>query len=81
MTGGFWRFMSIPLWVRRRSERAQLHWVQWRVRQHFIEHNGKLPLFGDITGYRFDVTDDESIKLDTEGRYIETVHWVSRGAR
>jgi hypothetical protein len=27
------------------------------------------------------VTDDESIKLDTEGRYIETVHWVSRGAR
>jgi len=81
VTNGFWRFVKIPPWVRRRSEKAQLHWVKWRVRQHFIEHHGKLPLFGEITGYRFDKDDDLSVKLDTEGRYIGTVRWVLRGAR
>jgi hypothetical protein len=52
-----------------------LHWVKWRVRQHFIENHGKLPLFGDITGYQFDVTDDLSVELDANGRFIKRVHW------
>jgi hypothetical protein len=75
ITGGFWRYLRIPRWVRRRSPKAQLHWVGWRVRQHFIENHGKLHLFGDITGYRYDLTRDMSIELDTNGRYIKTVHW------
>jgi len=76
VTNGFWRFIVIPSWVRRRSDRAQLDWVRWRVRNHFIENHGELHLFGLITGYRFDVTDDVSIVLDTDGRYIRTAHWV-----
>lgn len=75
-TGGFWRYIKIPSWVQRQNEKAQLRWVRRRARNHFLENHGKLHLFGNITGYRFDVTEDTSIELDTSGRYLKTVHWV-----
>jgi hypothetical protein len=74
-TNGCWRYLPIPRWVRRRSPKVQLRWVKWRVRNHFIEQHGKLPLFGEIVGYRFDHTADVSVELDTAGRVVKTVHW------
>ena len=41
--------------------------VQDVVREHFKAKEGKCPLYGDITGYRFVFSPTESIVLDTNG--------------
>jgi hypothetical protein len=70
-TGAPWRFVQMPDWVSRRTRKAQLHWISWRVRHHFRESRGKLFLFGDITGYRL-VFPDHSVMFDIDGKYVET---------
>lgn len=70
-TGAPWRFLRIPNWVQRRTLKAQLHWVSWRVRHHYRESHGKLFLFGYITGYRL-VVFEGSVMFDIHGKYIET---------
>ncbi len=70
-TGALWRFICIPDWVLRRTPKAQLHWVSWRVRRHYRESRGKLFLFGDITAYRL-VFPDRSLMYDVNGKYVET---------
>lgn len=70
-TSAGWRFIPIPDWVLRRTPKAQLRWVSWRVRHHYRENHGKLFLFGNITGYRL-VFPDHSLMFDVNGKYIGT---------
>jgi hypothetical protein len=70
-TGAPWRFIRIPDWVLRRTPKAQLHWVSWRVRHHYQESRGELFLFGCITAYRL-VFPDRSLMLDIHGKYLKT---------
>jgi hypothetical protein len=69
-TGAPWRFIAIPRWVLLRSEKAQQHWVSWRVRHHYRENGGKLFLFGDIVGYRWVKAPGVSVMIDTRGRFL-----------
>jgi len=55
------------------SEPEQLRIVADLVRQHYADRQGKLPLFGDIVGYRFIRAYDASIRLDVAGNMIERV--------
>jgi hypothetical protein len=67
-SGAGWRFLYIPRLVRQRSEEALLGWVAWRARRHFHDSHGKLPLFGEITGYEWVKYRDSRISLDTRGK-------------
>jgi hypothetical protein len=69
-SGAHWRFLSIPLPVLDRSIDSQLGWVTWRMRTHCKEHGGKLALFGNITGYRWHRTADESLVFDCRGKSV-----------
>jgi hypothetical protein len=71
-TGAPWRFIAIPRWVLLRSEKAQRHWISWRVRQHYKAHGGKLFLFGDVTGYRWVKSSDVNVMLAHDGKIVAT---------
>ena len=62
-------------------ESAQIQYVAELVRAHFLEHAGKLSLFGSIVGYRFIRAYDETIRLDVSGNVIERVagHFIGPG--
>ena len=44
--------------------------VQTIVQKHFKDHQGKCPLYDNITGYRFVSAPTESIVLDTDGNEL-----------
>jgi hypothetical protein len=49
---------------------ADLSTVHDLVREHFKMNQGKCPLYGEITGYRFVFSPTESIVLNTEGNEL-----------
>jgi hypothetical protein len=67
-SGAPWRFLEIPLAVLDRTEEQKLMWVTTRVQQHYLESRGQLLLFGNITGYRWVVSPNDSVQFDTAGR-------------
>jgi hypothetical protein len=44
--------------------------VQEIVRRHFVEHEGKCHLYGNVMGFRFVFSPTESIVLDTKGNVL-----------
>ena len=72
-TGATWRFIRIPDEVLTLSDDGLLAWVSARVREHYRREGGKCPLYGDITGYRLVQAPGVSVRLDSEGQYVETI--------
>ena len=68
ITGAGWRSLPIPEAVQEQSHEAQLFWVSERVREHYQESNGRIPLFGSITGYSWRYARGQSSRFDTLGR-------------
>ncbi len=62
-------------------ESAQIQMVSNLVRRHYADRQGKLPLFGEIVGYRFIRAYEESIRLDVAGNVIgrHAGHFVGPG--
>jgi hypothetical protein len=55
------------------STAEDLAQVQAVVRSHFSENQGRCPLYGNITGYRFVLSPTESIVLDTDGKGARSI--------
>jgi len=47
-------------------------WVLATVREHFRQEHGHCPLYGEIVGYRLVEAPGVSVRLDIEGRSVET---------
>ena len=62
-------------------ESTQMEYVTELVRAHFHDRTGTLTLFGEIVGYRFVGSYDDSIRFDTAGNVIERVagHFIRPG--
>ena len=41
------------------------------IRAHYLAQEGKCPMMGDITGYRFRNTYDTYLEFDTEGNFVQ----------
>jgi hypothetical protein len=52
-------------------ERQRARRVGALVAAHYREHDGELPLFGDITGYAFRLAFDRTAVYDVEGELLE----------
>jgi hypothetical protein len=75
------KFIPVPEGLDTLPEPEQLRIVADVVRRHYTDRQGKLPLFGEIVGYRFVAAYDASIRLDIAGQVIERVagHFVGPG--
>lgn len=65
-TGGLTRTIPLPP----ETTADDLSQVQERVRRHYREHDGHVPIFGVATAYLFVRTPTEGILLDTTGAVI-----------
>ena len=65
------RRFAIPGPVRRLPFAAQLAVVQTRVREHFQDTHGELPLWGTIQCYRFFHAPGQSLDLAPDGTILE----------
>jgi hypothetical protein len=45
-----------------------------RVRGHYRQEHGQCPLYGEIVGCRLVQAPGVSVRLDIEGRHVETRH-------
>ncbi len=54
----------------RKSLWEQIEEAREIIQQHFIRSEGRCPLFGRITGYRYFYSFDEWVELDTEGTLL-----------
>ncbi len=64
-------FLPIPEAVQEQPHEAQQAWVSERVREHYRESEGKIPLFGAVTGYSWRHARNRSTRLNTLGRPVE----------
>jgi len=48
----------------------QLAFFQSTVREHYVVEEGKCPLFGGITGYRYVRTYHQSVRLTVHGEIV-----------
>jgi hypothetical protein len=62
--------IRLPADLTTKPESDQVRYVSEVIRQHFADRGGKLPLFGDIIGYRFINSYDESFRFDTRGNIV-----------
>lgn len=69
-SGATWRYIYLPTAIRKRSREAQRGWVTWKTKSHYKKSEGKISLFGDITGYSWFPCLEESIDFDTHGRVV-----------
>jgi hypothetical protein len=68
VTGAPWLFVQMPPVLLDCSYEDRLTWVSRRVQRHYRENRGELLLFGEITGYRWVLGPDDSVRLDIAGR-------------
>lgn len=67
LSGAPWRRLAIPQNVLARSFEAQRGWVSWRIKTHFRESSGKCRLFGEIVGYAWRHSPEQTISFDVRG--------------
>ena len=69
-TGAPWRKIRIPDNVLLRSFAAQRGWISWRTKRHYKDSAGKCLLFGDILGYVWRHSPDETVRFDVRGNIV-----------
>jgi hypothetical protein len=71
ITGATWRYLSVPIEVPEWPVEAQVEYVGRRCHEHYKKQEGKLKLFGDITGYMYRPRLGEYVAFRTDGRIVE----------
>lgn len=73
MCGGTMKYIRVDESVTALPDEEQTEKVAQIIRDHYTKSEGKCPLFGNITGYRYFKEFYKTIIFDTDGEEIEIV--------